>query len=1396
MNMELMKRRLAALLCAALLTSGMPAGALAEGEAEAIQVETTGAQESGGEETYKKFKLKPETVEGVLCVSVSGASALDVLVRVLDAQGEVVAKQKVKDGTGTVFFNDVLPGVYTLTAAYVDEAAAAAVKAVKVEYEFIDEAAAQKAAEAAAAKKAEEEAAAAAAAKKAEEEAAAAAAAKKAEEEAAAAAAAAAAQPMLLEASAPVGGTAPADATTPADSTVPADGTASADATTPADSTAPADSTVPVDSVVPAGGTAPADGGSTGKNTKDVVSLLDATATVSGHTVTVVLKGNLGSVVTCGLFDAASENPYDDTKGYLENVSDTATVTFTDVPSGEYLFSAWYDVAGGAFKDVDVTVPADAPAPGEGEKEPVTPALSIGATVSGHTVTATFTGNQGKTISGGLYDPVSEAPYDSVAGVFSGIADTATMTFANVPAGTYVISAWYDSVEGVFADKEIIVEDKTETTPPAAKQFDVTASAGEDFVTVTVSGADARAVNVVLTRPDSTADTRAIEGGNGTLTWSGLAAGTYSVTAIYQDTVTGAVPVTKGGLVVAGKAPSASQFAASVAVDGDAITVTVTGASTQAVEVTLGEKDSLVSQSKTIKEGNGTASFEGLGKGTYTVTVDYAPHVDGVNAVTLSGIAVGTAEPAGQFVAAAATGKGVVNVTVSGALAQPIGVQLMKPDGTSEMKTIDAGNGTASFTGLAAGTYSIYADYMTPVSGVKAVEQEDIVVSEGADIVEIVPGQFEVDAAVSGDAITVTVTKANAQAVDVVLIRPDNTTDKRTLSAGNGTETFAKLDAGTYSVVVAYQAEVSGVSAVKREGLVVASGTTAGAIVATAKAGVGRVDVNVSAASKLPVAVTLLQGGVIRDNQRIEAGVGAVAFTGLAAGTYSVSIDYAPSQPGVKPYVIDGLEVTASIAPIAITKVEAGDNKLVVTGTAHPNTDVTLTTEPASSAVIVRADEKGAFRAEITCSAGSYTAVYAQYGADSATRVNFTGKFTVTSPVTAPTLEVDRVADTATTIIAKTTPGILVKLTTYDYTQTVTADSRGILRFYLPHTYGFGTKLTFTVYYGAGNAKSVNVEKSVEYEHYCILLKKGSNRWEVLMLTERLQELGYPIKPTYLYDSEVAAVVKLFQANNGLAVDGIAGRLTQEAARSVAAIGYSEATYPTLVRGDRGMALIYSLQQRLKDLGYYTIRVDGIFGSGTQRAVREFQANNGLTVTGRADDVTQKLLYSSAAKPAGTGASGSYTTLARSSRYSSQVVTLQRRLKALGYLAGAADGYFGSQTYRAVRSFQSRNGLSVTGIADPDTQKLLYSAAAKAASGTTVPEDTGYRLLYWGCRGDAVKKLQQALLDAGYKQVRVADGIYGQWTYDAVRAYQKDNGLAVDGIAGKNTQNKLYGTSY
>lgn len=69
---------------------------------------------------------------------------------------------------------------------------------------------------------------------------------------------------------------------------------------------------------------------------------------------------------------------------------------------------------------------------------------------------------------------------------------------------------------------------------------------------------------------------------------------------------------------------------------------------------------------------------------------------------------------------------------------------------------------------------------------------------------------------------------------------------------------------------------------------------------------------------------------------------------------------------------------------------------------------------------------------------------------------------------------------------------------------------------------------------------------------------------------------------------------------------------------------------------------------------------------------------------------------------------------------------------------------------------------------------------------------TGQPLLKNGSKGNDVKKLQQSLIDAGYDVGKTgADGIYGTNTTNAVKKYQKDNGLAVDGIAGPITMNSL-----
>lgn len=67
-----------------------------------------------------------------------------------------------------------------------------------------------------------------------------------------------------------------------------------------------------------------------------------------------------------------------------------------------------------------------------------------------------------------------------------------------------------------------------------------------------------------------------------------------------------------------------------------------------------------------------------------------------------------------------------------------------------------------------------------------------------------------------------------------------------------------------------------------------------------------------------------------------------------------------------------------------------------------------------------------------------------------------------------------------------------------------------------------------------------------------------------------------------------------------------------------------------------------------------------------------------------------------------------------------------------------------------------------------------------------------YPMLSYGSTGDEVKKLQQALIANNYLSAGEDDGIFGNKTKTAVQNYQRDNGLAVDGIAGEKTLGKLY----
>ncbi|MEQ8279369.1 MAG: peptidoglycan-binding protein [Deltaproteobacteria bacterium] len=92
-----------------------------------------------------------------------------------------------------------------------------------------------------------------------------------------------------------------------------------------------------------------------------------------------------------------------------------------------------------------------------------------------------------------------------------------------------------------------------------------------------------------------------------------------------------------------------------------------------------------------------------------------------------------------------------------------------------------------------------------------------------------------------------------------------------------------------------------------------------------------------------------------------------------------------------------------------------------------------------------------------------------------------------------------------------------------------------------------------------------------------------------------------------------------------------------------------------------------------------------------------------------------------------------------------------------------------------------------------------YDAAAKPDV-TVAPEyaqaKAGSHVFMRGHRGEGVKQMQEKLIALGYLDPKAdpkqaADGIFGSATEAAVRAFQKDQGLKVDGMAGRDTIGKL-----
>jgi hypothetical protein len=161
---------------------------------------------------------------------------------------------------------------------------------------------------------------------------------------------------------------------------------------------------------------------------------------------------------------------------------------------------------------------------------------------------------------------------------------------------------------------------------------------------------------------------------------------------------------------------------------------------------------------------------------------------------------------------------------------------------------------------------------------------------------------------------------------------------------------------------------------------------------------------------------------------------------------------------------------------------------------------------------------------------------------------------------------------------------------------------------------------------------------------------------------------------------------------------------------------------PTLRTGDTG-PLVLRLQYLLSHRKFLNADdLDGVFGSATETAVRNFQADQGLTVDGVAGEHTWLALSAGVELP---------PTLFLG-RTGESVARLQSALNDLSYLGFSpeppleVDGIFGPRTEQTLKAWQASEDVPVDGIAGPRTwASSVHAAGATLATlvGPTIPQD-------------------------------------------------------------------------
>ena len=347
-------------------------------------------------------------------------------------------------------------------------------------------------------------------------------------------------------------------------------------------------------------------------------------------------------------------------------------------------------------------------------------------------------------------------------------------------------------------------------------------------------------------------------------------------------------------------------------------------------------------------------------------------------------------------------------------------------------------------------------------------------------------------------------------------------------------------------------------------------------------------------------------------------------------------------------------------------------------------------------------------------------------------------------------------------------------------------------------------------------------------------VRRGDRGPSVFTLQRQLNRItkDYPffgtLTPDGIFGEQMAETVKRFQRQFSLTADGVVGRqtwykisyiyvsvkdlaeLTSEGETSSGVLSDGTWGGTVLRTGSRGGA-VEQLQFWLNTISQYvasipSVSVDGSFGSRTAAAVRAFQRRYGLAVDGVVGEATWNAIYAQFFSiQSDNGTPNAYPgTALRQGDEGQNVRLVQFWLKIARTVYTAlnnptVDGQFGAATKRAVEAFQRYFGLTADGVVGRTTWNKLrevYTDIANDLLAESLRPGEFPGVLRRGASGRAVRELQYYLYlmhtyNPSLPSVNI-DGNFGAATEAAVRAFQRQAGLTVDGVVGRATWENLY----